>query len=183
MGFLDRLHFGCCDVQFGVATKCLDHLYTTNPEKLTNIEAVFTGMSDHKLIKTLRFSKSFKKCPRYVRKRCFKRFDKGEFTLKVSQMPELGQIAESNCANQAAELLTAGLTRELDSCAPIRTIQMRSNYAPHLKDSTKQLMEQRNKAQKKAATSGDPDDWRVFRGLRNQCVAAQRLDRQEWEKN
>ena len=59
---------------------------------------------------------------------------------------------------------------------------MRANYAPHLKDSTKHLMEQRNKAQRTAANIGDPEDWRVFRGLRNHCVTAQRLDRHEWEK-
>ena len=61
----------------GVAIKCLDHLYSTNPEKLSNIEAEFTGMSDHKLVKVQRFSKTLKQCPRYVRKRCFKNFDKG----------------------------------------------------------------------------------------------------------
>ena len=77
--------------QFGVATKCLDHMYSTNPEILSNVEATFTGMSDHKLIKIQRFSKSLKNNPRYVRKRCFKDFDKEEFKLRVSQMPELCQ--------------------------------------------------------------------------------------------
>ena len=169
--------------QFGVATKCLDHMYSTNPEKLSNVEATFTGMSDHKLIKIQRFSKSLKNNPRYVRKRCFKSFDKHDFKLRVSQMPELVNILESSCANQAAEILTAGLTRELDSCAPVRTIQMRSKYAPHLQESTKQLMDQRNTAQRTAATSGNIEDWRIYRGLRNKCVAAQRLDRQIWEKD
>ena len=51
--------------QFGVATKCLDHMYSTNPEKNSL-------MSDHKLIKIQRFSKSLENNPRYVRKRCFK---------------------------------------------------------------------------------------------------------------
>ena len=74
--------------------------------------------------------------------------------------------------NQAAEILTAGLTRELDSCAPVRTIQMRSKFAPNLQESTKQLM-----------ASGNIEDWRLYRGLRNKCVAAQRLDRQIWEKD
>ena len=46
--------------QHGVATKCLDHLYSTNPEKLSNIEAEFTGMSDHKLVKFQRFFKTLK---------------------------------------------------------------------------------------------------------------------------
>ena len=169
--------------QFGVATKCLDHMYSTNPENLSNVEATFTGMSDHKLIKIQRFSKSLKNNPRYVRKRCFKDFDKEEFKLRVSQMPELGHILLSRCANQAAELLTAGLTRELDGCAPVRTIQTRSKYAPHLQQSTKQLMIQRNTAQQTATTSGDIEDWRVYRGLKNKCVAAQRLDRQNWEKD
>ena len=95
--------------QFGMATKCLDHLYTTNPEKLSQPVVEFTGLSDHKLIKVQRFSKTLKECPRYVRKRCFKKFKKEEFKQRVSQMPELVLIAESNCANQAAEFLTAGL--------------------------------------------------------------------------
>ena len=73
-------------------------------------------------------------------------------------MPELGQILESVCANQAAELLTAGLTRELDKCAPVRTIQTRSKYAPHLQEPIKQLMKERNSAQKIAAASGDQED-------------------------
>ena len=87
-------------------------------------------------------------------------------------MPELVNIHKSSCANQAAEILTAGLTRELDSCAPVRTIQMRSKFAPNLQESTKQLM-----------ASGNIEDWRLYRGLRNKCVAAQRLDRQIWEKD
>ena len=98
-------------------------------------------------------------------------------------MPEIIRISEATCANRAAEFLTAGLTRELDSCAPVRTIQTRSKYAPHLQPSTKQLMEQRNVAQRTAATSGDIEDWRLYRGLRNKCVAAQRLDKQIWEKD
>ena len=123
--------------QFGVATKCLDHTYSTNPEKLSNVEASYKGMTDHELIKIQRFSKSLKNNPRYVRKRCFKNFDKHDFKLRVSKMPELVNIHQTSCANQAAEILTAGLTRELDSCAPVRTIQMRSKYAPHLQESTK----------------------------------------------
>ena len=115
-------------------------------------------VSYHKLIKIQRFSKTLKSSPRYVRKKCFKNFNKDEFKMKVGQIPELGQILESVCANQAAELLTAGLTRELDKCAPVRTIQTRSKYAPHLQEPIKQLMKERNSAQKIAAASGDQED-------------------------
>ena len=93
------------------------------------------------------------------------------------------EIVESQCASQAAELLTSELSRVLDACAPIRTIQSRNNYAPHLSDRTKKHMEERNEAQRCAAASGSPDEWRNYQRLRNQCVSAQRLDRKEWERS
>ena len=49
--------------QQGIATKCLDHIYTTNPEKLSEVTAEFTGMSDHKLIKISRYTKRLKQSP------------------------------------------------------------------------------------------------------------------------
>ena len=52
--------------QQGISTKCLDHLYTTNPEKLSEVTAEFTGMSDHKIVKISRYTKSLKNNPRYV---------------------------------------------------------------------------------------------------------------------
>ena len=168
--------------QQGLAIKCLDHIYATNPEKLSDISAEFTGMSDHKLIQVSRFTKNLKNNPRYVRKRCFKHFNKEEFKRNVSELPELIEVANCHCANQAADLLTAGLTRVLDIWAPVRTIQNRSNYAPHLSDSTKELMKERNEAQCTASLSGKPADWREYRRLRNRCVSTQRLDRKEWEK-
>ena len=168
--------------QQGVAVKCLDHLYATNPKKLSDLSAEFTGMSDHKLITISRYSKTLKSYPRYIKKRCFKKFRSNEFIKQVREMPELREIIVSQCANQAAELLTAGLSRVLNSCAPVRTIQHRSKYAPHLSDETKKLMEKRNTSQRKAATTGNTEDWREYRGLRNRCVAAQRMERQEWER-
>ena len=168
--------------QQGIATKCLDHLYTNQPAKLSDVQAEFTGMSDHKIIKVNRYSKSLKEQPRYVRKRMFKNFNKEEFKKEVSKMPELAAISNCQCANQAAIFLRTGLSRILDICAPIKTIQTKQNYAPHLQEVTKQLMEERNRVQKNAAETGSQDDWRDYRRLRNRCVAAQRMDRKKWEE-
>ena len=54
----------------------LDHFYTNRPEKLSVIETHFTGASDHKLIFATRYSKIRKQTVRYVRKRCYKNFDR-----------------------------------------------------------------------------------------------------------
>ena len=93
------------------------------------------------------------------------------------------QLVTANVPTRRHTFLTTGLYRILDQCAPIRTIQTRENYAPHLTEETKLLMQERNHAQTTAATTGSIEDWRKYRGLRNQCVAAQRMDRQKWEVN
>ena len=157
-------------------------MYSNNPAKLNDVVAEFTGMSDHKIIKVKRFSKTFKDVPRYVKKRTFKQFDKTDFKRRVGEMPELQAISECQNANQAAIFLHDGLSKILDSCAPVRNIQTRTNYAPHLQEDTTQLMLERNAAQQTGATSGSQEDWRVYRGLRNICVSAQRKDRQTWEE-
>ena len=161
--------------QQGIATKCLDHIYSTNPEKLSEVTAEFTGMSDHKIIKISKYTKSLKTSPRYVRKRCSKNFNKDVFQQKVSEMPELKTILECQCASKAADMFTTGLTKVLDILAPIKTIQNRNNYAPHLQETTKNMMQLRDAAQRKAAESGSQDEWREYRGFRNQCVSTQKL--------
>ena len=74
-------------------------------------------------------------------------------------MQELEYIKQCHCANQAATFLMNGLSRILDNCAPVKTFQTRENYAPHLKEATKLLMEERNNVQKAAATTGSQEDW------------------------
>ena len=77
-------------------------------------------------------------------------------------MPELELIESTSNVEIAAKLLTDGLTRILDLLAPIKTIQVREKYAPFQK--------RHNSAQAEAAASGNQQDWRVYRSLRNQCL-------------
>ena len=114
------------------------------------------------LNKVKRCSKSFKDVPRYVRKRTFKQFDKADFKRRVGEMPELQAISHCEHANQAAMFLQDGLSRMLDSFDPVRNIQSRNNYKPHIQEATKQLMLERNEAQKAAASSGSQEHWRAY---------------------
>ena len=66
--------------------------------------------------------------------------------------------------------------------APVRTIQVRKNYAPWLSKETKRLMQERNEAQKLASQTRDQDDFRQFKSLRNQATAKMRQDKKAWEK-
>ena len=70
----------------------------------------------------------------------------------------------------------------MDKVAPVRTIQVHSKYAAWLSDTTKDFLKLRNDAQKKAALTKDPDDWRAYKNLRNTATARLRTEKKGWEK-
>ena len=70
--------------------------------------------------------------------------------------------------NEAVTLFTDRITHILDTMAPVKTFQMRSNYAPWLSQETKQLMRERDIAQHRASSSKLNCDWNYYKNLRNQ---------------
>ena len=74
------------------------------------------------------------------------------------------------------------INKVLDEMAPIRKIQTGTKYAPWLSEETKQLKEERWAVQQRAAESDAPDDWRIFRALRNQVTKMSRQDKCKWDE-
>ena len=74
------------------------------------------------------------------------------------------------------------MNRILDSMAPIKTIQVRTHYVPGLEEETKKLQAERNKAHEQAARSDSPEDWRLYKALRNKTTAKIRADKKKWEQ-
>ena len=73
----------------GNQRSCLDHVYTTSPGRLSPVSVIWTGMSDHALVKFARFCKTIESRQSYVKKRTFKNFDNNEFKQRVAEMQEL----------------------------------------------------------------------------------------------
>ena len=165
----------------GQADAGLDHIYTNKPEKLSNVYAEFAGGSDHKLTKVTRYAKSMQSSVRYVRKRTFKNFKDEDFQFAVKNL-SWWDLFRCEDANQAAQLLTAKLTKILDTMAPIKTIQVRTKYAPWLSNSTKELLKERNSAQETASLTKDLDDWRLYKSLRNRATAKMKQEKKAWEQ-
>ena len=178
---VSQLVTGATRMERGHPRAGLDHLYSNKPDKLSSIQTFFTGMSDHKLLKVVRFSRSFKQNPRFVRKRMFKAFDEDLFREELKGC-NLDEILSATDVNIAAELLVNKRTQILDQMAPIKTIQTRTKYAPWLEEDTKNLQKERDTAQEKAALSDEPEDWRHYRALRNQATAKSRSDKKNWDR-
>ena len=65
----------------------LDHYYTTNPQKLSQVYALTNGSSDHKIISATRFSKDLPSHERITKKRSYKCFDSEAFKSAVKKIP------------------------------------------------------------------------------------------------
>ena len=100
----------------------------------------------------------------------FKKFVDQDFQQAVNQL-SWGDLYSCGDPDEATFILTNKLTTILDQMAPIRTIQVRSKYAPWLTDSTKQLLKDRNEAQKHANKTKNLEDYRQYKALRNQATA------------
>ena len=85
-------------------------------------------------------------------------------------------------ANEAAEIFTHKLTEILDRHAPVKVFQTRTNFAPWLSEETKQLMQERDRAQIWASSSSRKEDWSNYRVLRNKVTKKLKIDKINWQK-
>ena len=66
--------------------------------------------------------------------------------------------------------------------APVKTVQIRKYYASWLTKETKLLLTERNRAQNYAAQTGNVDDWRLYKSLRNSANSKMRAEKKAWER-
>ena len=177
-----QLVTGATRMERGQPRTGLDHLYTNKVHKLSSVQTFFTGTSDHKLLKVVRFTRSLKHLPRYVKKRSFKGFDETAFKNSIKECG-LEEVLGCNDVDVAAETLTHKLNKVLDEMAPVKKFQTRTKYAPWMSEETKLLKKKREEAHQKASETDLPEDWREFRGLRNQVTARLRVDKVKWEQD
>ena len=71
--------------QEGVPT-CIDHHWTTAPEKLSEVTVTQIGSSDHGLISAVRYARHIKSGQKYVTKRSYKHFDSTAFLSEVAKI-------------------------------------------------------------------------------------------------
>ena len=160
----------------------LDHIYTNKPDKLSEIQTIYQGGSDHKMLFVRRYTKAQISKPRICKKRSYKNFDQTKFLAAVRSIP-FWEVYSCQDVNTAVEILTFYLTNILDQMAPIKTIQIRKKYCPWLSAETKTLMENRNDAQRRFDLTKDPIDWGQYKKLRNKVNNRLRCEKINWQKN
>ena len=151
--------------------KCIDHHWTTAPEKLSEVTITQIGSSDHGLITGVRYARHVKTGQKYVTKRSYKHFDSEAFVAEIASI-HWWNVYNCICIDTAVKEFTKLICTILDrdDMAPIKTFQQRNNYASWLTEETKEVMKNRDNAVAKARQTKDPQDWEITSALRNACT-------------
>ena len=135
----------------------------------------------NKIVRFTRFTKSIIRRPKFITKRSFKTFKEEDFLRDLRNVTWFDLFMTED-TDTAAVLLTTKIKEVLDDHAPVKTYQVRKNYAPWLTEYTKALMKERDDAQKVSANSKNPDDYRLFKHLRNDVTKHLRKEKREYER-
>ena len=159
----------------------LDHYYTNRPDKTSPVQKFHNGGSDHMLIGATRYSRSIKSSPKYIRKRCYKGFNTDLFIQNVRQISWL-DVYLCDDVDQAVHLLSKHVTDILDKAAPMKAIQIRTNYAPWISKETYGMMKERNRLQKVASETKERSDWKNYKQIRNKVKNRLKYEETKWQR-
>ena len=165
----------------GQEPSLLDHHWTNRPEKVSGVHAFYQGGSDHKLIFAVRNTKKIISKSKIIKKRSFKNFKPEKFIEAVRKISWF-EVYMCNDVNQAGKMVTDKLTAILDIMAPVKLIQVRSNFAPWLSETTKKKIVERNEAQKKATETKLKEDWDEYKRLRNYISNILKNEKRTWQE-
>ena len=111
----------------------------------------------------------------------YKDFDPDAFVFAVQQVKWF-ELYLCNDVDQAVEFFSTKITDILDLMAPMKTFQVRCNYAPWLSKETVRLMKVRDELQKLASETKDRDDWARFKHMRNTINNRLKYEESHWQK-
>ena len=160
----------------------LDHYYTTDPQKLSNIQTITNGASDHKMILGIRSSARTARHDRIIKKRSYKNFNNALFVEAVRNI-SWWEVYCCDKVEDAIELLTSKISKILDEMAPVKVIQNRKYYAPWLSVYTKELMKVRDVAFEKFHTSQLDEDWHQYKIVRNKVANRLKYEKVKWQES
>ena len=156
----------------------LDIILTNKPAMIAKTEH-FPSSSDHHIIAFNKIMKKSPKEPLIMYKRNFKNYSKMALLNQIN-IPMLNSLLFCSDTELVANVFTTHITNAINVVAPLKNIQKRKSYAPHLSLNTKDKMLQRDLAKEKFNWSQSPDDHTAFKKLRNQTLKCQRADKRKW---
>ena len=134
----------------------IDIISSNHEDKVLGTFQDNVGRSDHQGVRACIATKvKFPKC-QVSRRRVYRNFNPVNFLYMLQAADFDSKVCGENNLDVAARTFRDMFTQILDKTAPIKTVQNRRNYNPNLKESTKEIIKERNRVQGLAKVTGDP---------------------------
>ena len=118
---------------------------------------------------------------RYILTRTYKNMDKKQFKIDIETDVELIDAITCMDTNLATCHLQTVIMRQLNKWAPLKKMQLKTNYAPYISESTKDAMKNRDKLHKDARKNNNPERWILYRQHRNEIVKTIKDEKKKYE--
>ena len=174
------------------AMSCIDHLYCNAKHRISVVDVVTCGTSDHDAITYTRYTKEPKPPAKTIRKRSYKNFCEADYLRDISRL----DFTDVYCCvdvDDAAEVLTSKLVDVLNVHAPWILFQQRKHFVPWLTPETVKLMEQRDEFKEQAKNLANFDGqfaspeqaelWGRYKKLRNKINNKNNQEEIRYKKN
>lgn len=165
--------------QINKQARILDHVYTTNPEMVANVQTIDNGNSDHAIMIMNRLSKKPIFNPRYRSDRQWGIIDTNKVILDINNCQEIQDIQNLEDPTTISETIIDSLNKILDKQSRIKRVQISKRHKTFIKPETKDLIKARNSMYKHAKETDSPTSWILYRQLRNKVTSLIRKDRNE----
>ena len=133
----------------------IDHIITSNPVKLTNIQTVNTHLSDHLMVSAVRATKKVLRQPRFTTSRKYSEINFDEMKSELNNDQRLYLAMGQNDPDLIADTIIKVIREQLDARAPQRRIQVRK-LKTTTSPQTTTLIKQRNDAWNRYNDDDDP---------------------------
>ena len=163
-------------------TSVIDHIFTSNPIKISNIATRETHMSDHKLVTAIIITKDPTRKPRFTSSRQYSNIDYTDMCEAINLDPRLQQVMASSDTNYIATNIIQVIRDQLDERAPKRRIQV-TNRKTNPSNSTKELIIKRDhQAYMEYCNQPTLDNHRGYKNLKTQTKKALIEDKSNQDK-
>ena len=146
---------------------CIDHAYSTHPEKINNIWTEHSTFSDHSMVVVCKRIKKMKITKKYLKIRSMKNYNKTTFKENLQNHHMYISTLYEASPHIISENITTMLQDSLEQMAPVTRIQLSNKNKQTLSIEAKQALLDRDTAYRETLESPSIQNTRHYKHLRN----------------
>lgn len=160
----------------------IDCILTTRNDTTYQNDVIPIGISDHDMVGFVRKLRRDKLPPKIIKTRNYAKYSSEQMVDEISKH-NWGELYGMNDVNIAWSYFKTTLTALFNKHAPIIGKTVKGQFCPWLNNGIYKLMNERDKALRKARKSKKPSDWKAYCKVRNLCTRKIRESKSQFSKN